>query len=479
MKISNIINGFVYYDGSYFPFQFTKESFELTIFPDYESWLKYTDPIFVFDEIFLPHDPKKSKEREYLNLIGESSDRRNVLFHLAKKPRYNNGIITFHVIWLYFTNASVTENDITTIKVTGQSINDYFPPEQVFKRTIVSDSEDTKKITKMTVDAMSSEVEDGGSLKFDSIPIKIELQAYATMHSATTVPLSCESALYLTFEKAVDCIFAEEICLGVLRTFQILGNRNNISFNDFDLVSFNSDRNTSCSGVLSLYLKDYLEETNEEKQFLIKHQYIKGYLGSLIKHVLTKRIGISSLCENRKDSFSYRSDRIYMILADYERFFNNEYKSLIRDSDSFLDTKKSVLIYLDKQMKNDNKNRIDYERIRNSVNNIGKGISYEKKVRFGLVEMKDLMEPFVNYYYEGEYSKVITNLSKRIGTIRNKISHGSLNIDIKQENLKDIRIIEHMTYALLLRSIGIPDYEIIRGLNTLFDNNSISTYEKV
>lgn len=476
MDIALELTGFVNYENHKWPFRFTKDKFTLSIYPDYDSWLKYNDPIFVLDHFFPNKNYKNPEERKYCDINGFCSSNYYVSFHVVDSPNYQNGVVIFPVVWLYYTKASIEKNNIKTIKITGETIDDYFSPRSVFKHTIVSGENNSNKIESIKVDARSSDIQHCGSFKYLGSEVFIEIQAYASINSGLSTPLSSQSACYLKVNNPVGVYEAEALCLAFLRTLQVLYYRKNVCLNDFEIFAVNDLGTISDSGVIALHLKNYPEETAREKKCGISNQYIGDKLGNLIQKVISNEVGISFLCDSMKDTYSYDPARIYMILADFERFFNKKYKETIKDSDSFLATKENVIEYLNARIDDTKSNELrnDLTRIKKAISNIGKGMSYENKVKMALDDMKPIMAPFISFYYEGEYSRNIRNLSKRIGTIRNKIAHGSLNVVIKQENLKDIKIVEHLIYGLLLKSVLLSDVDIKKALKHLFDEEAVA-----
>ena len=95
-------------------------------------------------------------------------------------------------------------------------------------------------------------------------------------------------------------------------------------------------------------------------------------------------------------------------------------------------------------------------------------LSYGDKFKHALSDCKNIMEPILTKYFEGEYEKIVDDVSKSVNKLRNEIAHNSLDFDIEARNLVDIFIVEEMLYVIRLKKVGIEDLFIKRILNELF-----------
>ena len=84
------------------------------------------------------------------------------------------------------------------------------------------------------------------------------------------------------------------------------------------------------------------------------------------------------------------------------------------------------------------------------------------------MDCEEIMEPFLEKWYVGDYAGNIFNLSARMGEFRNGIAHSRLDLRYEAIHLSDVRIVEELLYAMRLKKIGLQTSQIQKAISDLF-----------
>lgn len=463
-KISDIVNGYLYIKNEQVPFEFDKSSFKLKLYFDFATWEDESNPIKVLERYFADSDPKATKEVDYIEFKGCTSDRKNICIKAVNIPNERDGFKVYPCVWVYISTTTLDNNHIYGLRIEGDTIDSYFSPVGVFRANLKY-SEEKKGYDEFNINAKSTNSEKCGSINNDEITI----QAIATYRSNNNVPLISSSRLLMKFEKPVSLSEAESNCLNIYHVFQILNYRKNIAIDDFIVLSKNENGEIFTCGVMSANLRKFDNESEKNNSNCIKHSHIKENLGKMIKMYSEGTIINAYLPESYSDRRIYEISRIYMILSD----FDYQFKKVNTDnckSNTLVNTKKRISNIISSLINEESSvsEKVDLCRIKEMVNSVSNGLSYKKSLDLAFKNNEDIMKIFVGKYFQEDYSEATNIIVKQISDIRHSFSHGSLNIDITQENLNSICIIERLNYALMLKRIGLENKMIIDGIKTLF-----------
>ena len=94
--------------------------------------------------------------------------------------------------------------------------------------------------------------------------------------------------------------------------------------------------------------------------------------------------------------------------------------------------------------------------------------SFESNIRKALVDCEEIMKPFLEKWYVGDYAGNIFNLSAQMGEFRNGIAHSRLDLRYEAIHLSDVRIVEELLYAMRLKKIGLQTSQIQKAISDLF-----------
>lgn len=159
-----------------------------------------------------------------------------------------------------------------------------------------------------------------------------------------------------------------------------------------------------------------------------------------------------------------------MIMANFEREFRNLYGQAAGRSNEYKEVKDEILKQIDAfqvtQHGKKKKSVKEFQRLISTHDN-----SYSQNVKKALDDCYAIMSPFIHHHYPGDILGSIEGICKRAGEIRNGIAHLKMDFDLDPVHIRDIKIMEELTYAIRLRKMGIDDDAIIRGIKQLFHEN--------
>jgi hypothetical protein len=73
--------------------------------------------------------------------------------------------------------------------------------------------------------------------------------------------------------------------------------------------------------------------------------------------------------------------------------------------------------------------------------------------------------------YNGKYEEIAEEIGSRMGEVRNGIAHDKLDWHFDAVHLCDIKIVEELLYAMILKDLHLDTKKIQKGINDLFDEN--------
>ena len=157
-----------------------------------------------------------------------------------------------------------------------------------------------------------------------------------------------------------------------------------------------------------------------------------------------------------------------MILAAFERTYRANYDSDFGRSEDYKMVKKEIIELIEKYAVTQSGKAKKYATdIKKTV--INRGTSFGDNLHRALIDHKDIMKPFVERKYNGEYENIIEEIGMRMREVRNGIAHDKLDWHFDAIHLCDIRIVEELIYAMVLSDINLNTECIQKAINNLFD----------
>lgn len=459
--------GFLTYDGLQFAFEFDEEKFVVNLYPQsvniqqkYNSFIDFTKNL-----------NNKKKRHEWISnvdVIGKSSSGHRVVFNVEENPKKYHGFLTLKVNWYLLYNNSIKNIKFKGFKLTGNDINLFYPPNKNMENEICF-SPDNKKIEESKIIIKTPESDLLGEYEIDSNnSARLEVWPEQNFNiNNWEKPVNAYSALRVIFseEKNLDAILEMYELIKIF--FQFITYRRNIDLGDINLCVKNQEGLYECPALLVMKPIDNREINEKKDKLIIKYDVLQDLVPSILFNLENNTIPLNHVVESIRDRSSYSDSRFIMILASFEKEFRNIYGTDYERSVEYKQIKEDIIEELEILRGTNTGKRKKY--IKEFIRYIEKtDSSYKDRLKVALENHIDVMLVFINFYYEGDYSKVIDDISSRMGELRNSIAHNSLDVDYDAILLADIKIIEILLYTMRLKNLGLSDELCKKAINNLF-----------
>ncbi|WP_125116787.1 hypothetical protein [Agathobaculum sp. Marseille-P7918] len=467
MKKPERLIGFVEYKGTNYPFEFDEDTFSLRLFPPTEEiWNQDSTISNIFSG--LNTDLRKHEWIGTQRLQGVTSERNNIIFEVLEHKGNQNGFYTFSVNWYFYYSAKLDPNRIDGFKIAGEEVNYFFPPQKALEPEIEF-NEDKQTLRKMSVTAKDQITESCGKYRVaKNTDANMTVESYAAMHFFTHInPIDATSIFVTTFSKSVNLNSLITAYRNLLLFFMYISYRTNMAIRSADVFSLNDQQERDYQGLLVFKPRSEVETHKSAPDKIIKFSLLKSKTGALITSMKNGEIGFQHLCDSIEDAHHYPTSRIIMILGEFEREFRNIYgKDCDRSADYIL-VKNDILALIENYRNSTSGKRRKYAgQLWKYVDN--RDSSFETNLKKALKDCEEILKPFTKKRYAGEYEEIISNLSSRMGEVRNGIAHSRLDLHFDAVHLCDIKIVEELLYAMRLKKLRLKTPEIQKAINNLF-----------
>ena len=461
--MKDVLFGFVEIEGSEYPFCFRNDDFVLQVIPpDYNTCKKDTIASF---EMF--GQSGNSEWIDHNRFYGITSENRRVCFDVIAISRLHNGFRDYIVEWYTIYNIENELNVIDGLILYGGDLNYYYPAERILTTDISVN--DNGSLDWMSIMARPMEPLDCGKYRITrNVDAEIKVNSYATMRSANfDNPFSATSNMTICFSKSLTIDSALLAIRHIELFLKYACYRRNISFSDIKMFMLDSEGKKDPFGFI--YFRHRFEEDKHPRirQRIIPYSFWRDRMGKMLTQIKNGKLEFSHLCNSIEDQKHYPISRIILVFTAFEREYRNIYGSNCLRSEEYLAAKKDVVNHLVSFSSQYSGKKKKY------IRNFAKGIensddSYSDRVRFALNECKEIMEPFILRKY-GQYSEeTLHDISVRTGNMRNSLAHSKLDLQLEQISLKDVRIIEILTYAIRLKLIEKDSSVVRKAIARLF-----------
>lgn len=467
MKKPERLIGFVEYNETNYPFEFDEDTFSLLLFPPTkEIWNQDSTISNIFGGI-----NTNLRQHEWIGtqrLHGVTSERNNIIFEVLENRGNHHGFYTFSVTWYFYYSAKLDPNQIDGFKISGEEVNYFFPPQKVLKPDIEF-NEDKQTLRQMSVTAKDQITESCGKYRaVKNTDAYMTVESYATMHFFTSSnPIDATSIFVTTFSKSINLDSLIDAYQHLLLFFMYISYRSNMSIHSADIFLLNSQQKRNYQGLLVFKPRSADETHKSASDKIIKFPLLKSKIGTLITSIKNNKIGFQHLCDSIEATRQYPTSRIIMILGEFEREFRNIYGKDCDRSTDYILVKKDILVLIDNYLKTTSGKRRKYaKQFQKYVDN--RDSSFETNLKKALYDCQDAMKPFIEKHYEGTYEEIISDLSSRMGEVRNGIAHSRLDLQFDAIHLSDIKIVEELLYTMRLKKLKLKTPDIQKAVNDLF-----------
>lgn len=256
-----------------------------------------------------------------------------------------------------------------------------------------------------------------------------------------------------------------------------------VNFNNLETYWFDKEKRKRYNGRLiwrpstsqKVNEELYLLNTGNDKKYIIGFDILKDKTAKLFEIIDSNLLTFDHLVSSVEARHSYPISRFIMILTAFEREYRNIYGTDSLRDDQYKNFKASFIQDLN------NKRETLHGKERKWMKDFIRGMensddSYTDRVRNALILNRDEIEPFIKTHYRyTDYHDIVSDISERIGGLRNAFAHNRFDLKFEPENLSDIKVIEEMLYCIRLKNIGLETHRIQQAVSELMGENLFLT----
>lgn len=283
-------------------------------------------------------------------------------------------------------------------------------------------------------------------------------------------PISLNSTMFIEFFPTDDYKFIVNLIKIAKQFIQYLCYRKNVIFSRIEISAPTSKGLHETFAVLHEAHENNIEEIYPiEKERLIKYDYLKGHLGSILNDIVNQNIYLEHIPESYEIGRHINAGRFVMITAAFEWEFKRNYHVGIEKSLKTREAEDNVSNIIDKLIKENtgkSKEILKFlKKLIRSDNLASRIIEYGK--HYG-----NISDIFGNHLYSINDEKLnYKEMGKRLSDQRNHFAHGDIDKEFIGLSLLDLVYLEYIIYIMQLKFYGIEDDEIKHAINDLFRCN--------
>ena len=283
-------------------------------------------------------------------------------------------------------------------------------------------------------------------------------------------PISLNSTMFIEFFPTDDYKFIVNLIKIAKQFIQYLCYRKNVIFSRIEISAPTSKGLHETFAVLHEAHENNIEEIYPiEKERLIKYDYLKGHLGSILNDVVNQNIYLEHIPESYEIGRHINAGRFVMITAAFEWEFKRNYPVGIEKSLKTREAEDNISNIIDKLIKENtgkSKEILKFlKKLIRSDNLASRIIEYGK--HYG-----NISDIFGNHLYSINDEKLnYKEMGKRLSDQRNHFAHGDIDKEFIGLSLLDLVYLEYIIYIMQLKFYGIEDDEIKHAINDLFRCN--------
>ncbi|CAK8585387.1 hypothetical protein [Priestia megaterium] len=355
----------------------------------------------------------------------------------------------------YYSN-----DEVKSIVITSDALNFYVNPAEYFYDLKIEGNYKELDLLYHSKDIHEF------NFNFEGVKIISRFMIGGILHRGIASDMKLNSKLELSFEPTNDREFIIRLQDAVKKCFKFAMYNNEIAFNNIELIG-NSEKRSKCGCII---LPEHKGDVNF-KGISVKsnYYYLKDYLGSFFELVANdNNLYPAHLKNTNTEYFNSTETRLANIFAAFE----SEYRKLpeeVRacDTTSVEPFRNQVLGTLSGIEANNQEEKQFLDQLISRTKELGKVYGSRKKILTAFSYVEDCISSSLKTY--GIDQKAINYFSRHIPELRNKIVHNNYEGDVGDQ--RGISLMEWITYAMLLKRVGIPSNKIEYILGRVFQSN--------
>lgn len=370
------------------------------------------------------------------------------------------------------------DNSFTGFEMIGEVIDDFFSPSSYFY-------DRSKSGADMREDFIyHDEVATEWTVTFEGKSVSIALSYGGILYEGITSDLMLHPKLKISFEKTTDVQYVYRIYLFVVRFLQIVRYDTNYGKLQIDLYS-ERNGNLSYNGHLSdmgivqnhhlkryngvgyryykPYIQRFLQFAADNPKYTFYHYPTKGIRFRGIHYSAVDYMNIftafESECHAKKDVYeNVDAEKVQTIKGSLmARLDEYPKENLQQEESEFLENAKSRILQLGTQFGQTQKIINAYHVLHNAMDS-----SIENIFRLPSFKLKGPLK-----------DKELKKIAKFLVSQRGSIVHGGFSGSFSDADAQSLRFLEILTYAQLLKRVGLEDADIERVIGALFGCNYV------
>ena len=371
----------------------------------------------------------------------------------------------------------------TSMEITGEVFDDFFSPAHYFYDRMKSDS-------KANVDFIyHSEVADQWAVNFEDRPITVKVSYGDILQRGTASDLKLHPKLTIEFDQTTDIQYVYRIYTFIVRFVRMI--RYDINCGELKIELFdNKNGKRYHNGYLRVFSEDNgkIYVTNHEVEYGCYKPYIQRFLQFAADnpmytfyHYPTKGIryrGIHYSAVDYMNIFSAFEAECHANENTYENIDASKVQKI-----------KDILVTQLENFPRDGleKEEIDFiDNARKRITQLGTQFGQSKKIVNAYQVLHNALDGSIKYIFflpkqklEGPLQlKDLNRIAGYLAGKRGAVAHGGFSGVFSDVDARKIHFLEILTYAQMLRRMGLDDADIERIVGAIFGCNYVWVQEK-
>lgn len=393
---------------------------------------------------------------EYQNQIYKKS----VAYVKQIVPRGDN---SFRFVTKYNVSL-IGEYNVTGFTITGDDIDVFFSPSKYFFRKI---SAGESLNTDLLYDKIKA---DDFIFTYSEKRITATLYYGDILEKGVASDLKIHPHLRVEFDSTSNINFIFGLYETIVKFLKLVRYQQDINLKPIELFGPTETHDKSILGIMysNTYItKDYRKTSDSE------YEIFKPYINQILQLVSDDQdFSIRHFPLNEVDSYKYDVQRYLSIFASFEYECNKNSEEYLQQNDEPLRLVKNDLLNCIQALKKNTAKDIErsfLDNARNRISQLGTQYGQEKKIINAYYKIEDIFKESMTFLFPHGFK--IKELASRVSKLRAKIAHDNLYRELTDEEARDIRFMEVLSYILLLKRAGLKDETIELVIGAVFHCN--------
>ena len=283
----------------------------------------------------------------------------------------------------------------------------------------------------------------------------------------TEYPVRIRSAITLNFEPIQDYSILTDLYNVIKKFIQYLCYRKNISIEDVNIYTFDNKQYRSI-GTFEIINDDIIQEEDKilENRF-ISYEYIKKYESNILQSIVDESLYMRHIPMTYKEGRIENEATFIMTTAAFEWEFKKLFKNGIPHSQKTIEAKENSTNEIENLIKNSKgKEKKIYKNLLKFISLEG----FAENLEYTCNSLNEIIYPFGKKLYELNNEELdYKKMGERLSQQRNHFAHGDLDKEFIGLALLDLIFLKEIVYAMQMKRFEIPNENIKRSLNELFN----------